>query len=169
MTTLFTALRALTFMTGFFLVGGWLALSVRSFDRRYDLALPPWTALPGAIAMAAGAALALLCVGTFVLRGRGTPAPFDPPRQFVAVGPYRYVRNPMYIGGLTLLAGLGLYLHSVAILVLAVLWFGFAHLFVVVYEEPTLRSSFQAASETYCRSVPRWLPRGPRPLGAPPK
>ena len=60
-------------------------------------------------------------VGIFVVRGRGTPAVFDAPREFVVVGPYKYVRNPMYIGALTLLIGFGLYQHSISILVFSLL------------------------------------------------
>ncbi len=159
MDTLFTAVRAVTFMSGFVFLWGWVAWRLRALDARFSLMLPAWTDVPGVILMALGAALALASVATFVVRGRGTPAPFDPPRQFVAVGPYRYVRNPMYIGALTVLAGLGLYLNSGAVLLFSILWIGFAHLFVVVYEEPVLRRSFREPYEAYCRAVPRWIPR----------
>ena len=81
--------------------------------------------------MLAGAALCLACIATFVVIGRGTPAPFDPPRQFVAVGPYRYVRNPMYIGGALLLAGFALYLRSGAALIFCLPWLLLAHIFVL--------------------------------------
>ena len=80
--------------------------------------------------------LTLACFACFTVRGRGTPAPFDAPRVFVAVGPYRYVRNPMYIGGIMLLAGLAMLRRSVAILVFAAGWYVLAHLFVILYEEP---------------------------------
>ena len=89
--------------------------------------------------MAAGGTLAFACIATFVTRGEGTPAPMDPPRKFVAAGPYRFVRNPMYIGGFLVLAGFGLYEQSPAILLFALPWFLLAHLFVILYEEPHLR------------------------------
>jgi len=160
MRLLFDALRALVYATGFVWLWSWVALGVRGYDRSLGIALPAWTATPGIALMAVGGIIALLCVGTFVVRGRGTPAPFDAPRQFVAVGPYRYVRNPMYIGGLTVLVGFGLYLRSPAILFFCLAWIFLAHMFVIFYEEPHLREKFGAAYEGYCSRVPRWIPRG---------
>lgn len=112
--------------------------------------------------MIAGAALVLTCVGFFVLRGRGTPAPFDPPKNFVAAGPYKYVRNPMYVGGLSLLVGFGLWQQSVSILLFALLLALIVHLFVVLFEEPGLERRFSASYINYKQSVNRWLPRRPR-------
>ncbi len=89
-------------------------------------------------------------MATFVTRGEGTPAPFDPPRKFVA---------PMYMGGFIVLFGFGLYEQSPAILLFTLPWLLFAHLFVILYEEPHLRVTFGAPYEAYCRSVRRWLPR----------
>ena len=102
--------------------------------------------------------VALACVATFVMWGRGTAAPFDPPKVFVAVGPYRCVRNPMYIGAWVVLIGFGLYRRSLAIVVFSALWLLLAHLFVIGYEERVLRRKFGAAYEGYCRAVPRWVP-----------
>jgi protein-S-isoprenylcysteine O-methyltransferase Ste14 len=79
--------------------------------------------------------------------------------RFVVVGPYRRVRNPMYIGGFILLVGLGLYALSPSILLFSLAWLLLFHLFVVFYEEPTLRSKFGATYEDYCRRVPRWTIR----------
>jgi protein-S-isoprenylcysteine O-methyltransferase Ste14 len=106
-----------------------------------------------------GLPLALTCVALFVLRGRGTPAPFDPPREFVATGPYRLVRNPMYVGGMAVLLGWGLILLSPSIVLLAVGFMLLAHVFVVFYEEPALEKSFDASYLEYKRSVGRWLPK----------
>ncbi len=165
MRTLFTAARALVVAAGFLYLWRWAAWRVHTLDGAWGLTLPAWTAAPGTALMALGGLLALACVGTFAVRGHGTPAPFDPPRQFVAAGPYRWVRNPMYIGALLLLAGYGLYLHSGAVLLFSGVWLGLAHLFVVVYEEPALRRRFGAAYENYCATVRRWLPS--RPAGRP--
>lgn len=121
-------------------------------------AWPLYSGAAGIVLMIAGGSLVLLCVLLFVVRGRGTPAPFDAPRRFVAVGPYRYVRNPMYWGGGSALAGLGLYRRSLPILVLCAGWFVLFHLFVVYFEEPTLRQKFGTTYEEYCRRVHRWLP-----------
>jgi protein-S-isoprenylcysteine O-methyltransferase Ste14 len=161
MKTLFLALRSMIYMTGFILLFGWIALRMRFLDTLLGIALPAGVGTPGITLAALGAALVLVCAGVFVVRGRGTPAVFDAPRAFVAVGPYRYVRNPMYIGGLMLLAGLGFYLGSVAILLLALVLFCLVHLFVVFYEEPSLMRQFGRPYKDYLRSVRRWIPHWP--------
>lgn len=110
MKTLFIALRSAVFGAGFVLLWGWVAWSLhRRYDSTLGFALPEWTSALGIALLAAGGTLALACITTFVTRGEGTPAPFDPPRKFVAAGPYKFVRNPMYIGGCILLFGFGLY------------------------------------------------------------
>jgi protein-S-isoprenylcysteine O-methyltransferase Ste14 len=111
------------------------------------------------ILMIAGTFLALICIATFIVIGKGTPAPFDPPREFVARGPYTYVRNPMYIGGLTLLAGFGLYQHSLSILILTVIFLAVVHLLVVFVEEPGLENLFGQSYFEYKNQVNRWIPR----------
>lgn len=163
MSRVWIAIKALVVMSGFVWFWGWVALRVERLHG--GLPLPKWIAEPGIVLGAIGLALALACVATFVLRGRGTPAPFDPPKVFVAVGPYRHVRNPMYIGAWILLIGFGLHQRSVAIVVFSALWLLIAHLFVICYEEPHLRREFGATYEAYCRAVPRWAPRaqGPAP------
>lgn len=159
MRTLFDAIRALIYSTGFILLWGWLAVSVRPYDARMGVAIPSWMASLGLLFTIAGGVLAFLCIATFVLRGHGTPAPFDAPRQFVIVGPYRYVRNPMYVGGFAVLLGLSIYLRSVSILLLSLAFCIAVNLFVHLYEEPHLRDVFGNTYEEYCRAVPRWLPR----------
>ena len=113
---------------------------------------------------AAGAALALWCVGTFVFVGRGTPAPFDPPRKLVVLGPYAYVRNPMYLGAALALAGAALVYRSGALLGYTAVFLVAAHLFVVGYEEPTLTRLFGAEYASYRGRVGRWLPRRSRAI-----
>jgi protein-S-isoprenylcysteine O-methyltransferase Ste14 len=162
MRTLFVAVRALFFATLFVWLWAWVALSVRVYDRRYGLALPLATEAAGAALMAAGALLVAACLLAFIVRGQGTPAPFDPPEVFVAVGPYRYVRNPMYLGAWLLLTGGGLLLRSGAMLAFAFVWIFGVHLFVIALEEPGLRRRFGARYEDYCRQVHRWIPRAPR-------
>ena len=160
MKTLFIALRSAVFSAGFVLLWGWVALGLhRGYDNTLGFSLPEWTRTLGIALMVAGGILALACIMTFLTRGEGTPAPFDPPRKFVAAGPYKFVRNPMYIGGCIVLLGFGLYEHSPAILLFALPWLLLAHLFVILYEEPHLRSTFGAPYDAYCRSVRRWLPR----------
>jgi protein-S-isoprenylcysteine O-methyltransferase Ste14 len=128
-----------------------------------------WTGIvrPAAIAVpqvagmvigAAGAAVALWCIFTFATIGRGTPAPFDPPRRLVIRGPYRFVRNPMYIGAGLALASAALFYESWPLLGYAGLFLLATHVFVVLYEEPTLRRTFGQEYEAYCRQVSRWWP-----------
>lgn len=152
-------LRTLVYMTGFVLLWVWLALTVRRFDA--VLGVVQWrpATTVGMVLMMLGAGLAAVCGGVFAVRGRGTPAVFDPPREFVALGPYRYVRNPMYLGGVLLLAGLGLVLRSHSVLLLALLAAVLAHLFVVLVEEPGLERRFGDSFLRYRSMVPRWLPR----------
>jgi protein-S-isoprenylcysteine O-methyltransferase Ste14 len=102
------------------------------YDITLGIALADWTRALGIALIAAGGILAFACVATLVTRGEGTPAPFDPPRKFVAAGPYRFVRNPMYIGGFIVLLGFGLYEQSAAILLFTLPWLLSAHLFVIL-------------------------------------
>ncbi len=157
MKTSFTALRAVFYMSGFFFLWGWIAFGVRRYDEQLGIALPQWMVMPGIALMVAGGILALTCIAVFISRGEGTPAPFDPPTKFVAVGPYKYVRNPMYIGGFTVLVGLGLYLHSISILLLTLVWVFLFHMFVIFFEEPYLREKFGPEYENYCTAVRRWI------------
>ena len=113
----------------------------------------------GMLVGASGAALALACILTFVFVGKGTPAPFDPPRRLVVQGPYRFVRNPMYLGAGCALAGAALFYQSIPLLGYAGLFLLITHLFVVLYEEPTLQRSFDGDYEAYRRRVGRWWPR----------
>jgi protein-S-isoprenylcysteine O-methyltransferase Ste14 len=115
----------------------------------------------GWIVVAIGAIVGLPCVWEFAWRGLGTPAPFDPPRRLVITGPYRFVRNPMYVGMGIALLGEGLVyprLTGLMLVMIVVLW-AVVTLFVIGYEEPTLRAMFGADYEEYCRSVRRWIPR----------
>ena len=117
--------------------------------------------LPGLILIVMGASVYMWCVWDFACRGRGTPAPIDPPTALVATGLYRFVRNPMYIGVLLVLLGESVALASAPLFryFLAV-WVMF-HLLVILYEEPTLRRNFGSAYSQYCNKVSRWIPRRP--------
>lgn len=110
-----------------------------------------------------GSAIALWCIFSFAIIGRGTPAPFDPPRRLVIQGPYRFVRNPMYIGAGLALAGAAIFFQSVYLLGFAAGFLVVTHLFVLLYEEPTLRQTFGPEYVAYCGSVRRWWPSfGPK-------
>jgi protein-S-isoprenylcysteine O-methyltransferase Ste14 len=99
------------------------------------------------------------CVRDFLVSGRGTLAPWDPPRHLVVVGLYRFVRNPMYLAVLAIVLGWSLYFGSLGLaLYLAILGVGF-HLRIVLHEEPWLRQRFGPEAARYLSDVPRWLPR----------
>ena len=114
------------------------------------LAFPLWFA--GWIVM-------IWCFWIFIANGRGTPAPFAPPSQLVAVGPYRFVRNPMYAAGLITLLGWILWSPSFSLILAFILFFLATHLFITLYEEPVLKKSFGVVYEEYCKRVPRWFPK----------
>jgi protein-S-isoprenylcysteine O-methyltransferase Ste14 len=113
----------------------------------------------GAALVLIGGAIAASCILAFARFGRGTPAPFDPPRRLVVRGPYRIVRNPMYLGAGTALVGAAAFYRSLGLLVYTALLLVLTHVFIVVYEEPTLRRTFGAEYDDYTRHVRRWRPR----------
>ena len=115
----------------------------------------------GVVLLVLGAALVLETTTRFALQGRGTPAPWAPPEQFVARGSYRVMRNPMYVGVLALIVGQALLLGREILFAWAAAAWLFFHLFVVFEEEPGLRRRFGAEYEDYCAGVARWLPRKP--------
>lgn len=158
---LFAAARSILYASVFIGLFGWVALQTRAWDPTIGIALPPVSRVVGAFLMAVGTALAITCVASFVALGRGTPAPFDPPTRFVVSGPYLWVRNPMYIGGLAMLVGFGLWHGSVSMLLFAVLLLCLVHAFVVFYEEPQLERRFGDAYRAYRREVRRWAVRMP--------
>ncbi|TFG97145.1 MAG: isoprenylcysteine carboxylmethyltransferase family protein, partial [Calditrichales bacterium] len=105
-------------------------------------ALLPWPA---------GTVILLWSCWEFTFRGRGTPAPIDPPKVIVGEGLYRFVRNPMYLGALLILLGHILWFQSLRLLIYAAALTAAFHLFVVFYEEPVLRRKFGDSYEDYCR------------------
>lgn len=160
MRTAFVVARAVTYAAlfiGFFLV----YLPARILERAGIQAPPAWgpAQVVGAIVTAAGLLLAVACVLTFALAGRGTPAPFDPPRRLVVRGPYARVRNPMYLGAWLALAGAALHFRSPALLLFALAFIAATVAFVHLYEEPALRRRFGAGYEDYRATVGRWWPR----------
>jgi protein-S-isoprenylcysteine O-methyltransferase Ste14 len=112
----------------------------------------------GVLPILIGIAIYCWCAWDFTFAGRGTPAPIDPPKTLVARGLYRYVRNPMYLGILSILLGEALLFASGRLFEYAAVVFTFSFLFVVLYEEPILRRKFGESYRRYCRSVPRWVP-----------
>src|SRR5262249_55888974 len=153
-------MRAATYATlfiGFVLV--FLPVRILSWSRVDRVpAIGAWQ-VAGMIVAAVGTALALWCILTFVWLGRGTPAPFDPPRRLVVRGPYRIMRNPMYVGAGLALVGASLFYKSVPLLTYGAFFWLITHVFVVRYEEPTLRRTFGNEYQRYCGHVGRWWPK----------
>jgi protein-S-isoprenylcysteine O-methyltransferase Ste14 len=119
--------------------------------------LPLWVS--GAVLVAAGVVVLLDSFARFALEGLGTPAPVFPTQHLVVSGLYRYVRNPMYVAVLAVIVGQALIFGSLRLVEYATLAWLAVHVFVVAYEEPTLRASFGAEYEAFCAAVPRWIPR----------
>lgn len=115
----------------------------------------------GLAVLAAGAIGLGWCVRDFLVAGRGTLAPWDPPRRLVIVGLYRFVRNPMYLSVLVVVAGWSLFFGSWWLAAYAaVLAVGF-HLRVVLQEERWLARQFGDEWTRYAREVARWMPKWP--------
>ncbi|HEY2169059.1 MAG TPA: isoprenylcysteine carboxylmethyltransferase family protein [Candidatus Angelobacter sp.] len=142
---------------------GSIAVLLPYWIDRWQMAppLPGFVALRviGVLLICAGLPLLLDSFARFAIQGFGTPAPIAPPRHLVISGLYGYVRNPIYIAVAALVFGQGLLFGNVQVLKygLAVA-LGF-HLFVLLYEEPVLRSKFGNEYEVYCKNVRRWWPR----------
>ena len=119
----------------------------------------------GLLFIVIGVGLLAACIWEFARSGLGTLAPVDPPKHLVVRGLYRYVRNPMYLSVTTIVFGELLLLLSPVLLMYWAIWFGVVNLFVIGYEEPTLRRQFGASYERYTQAVGRWIPtfsfRGP--------
>lgn len=113
----------------------------------------------GVILIGLGVSLLGLCVWEFARTGRGTLSPADPPRVLVVRGLYRHVRNPMYVSVTLIVLGEVLLTRSRGLMIFWAVWFVVVNLFVILYEEPTLRRQFGPAYEHYTSSVGRWIPR----------
>ena len=112
----------------------------------------------GAIPVAFGVGLYVASARAFVRHGRGTPAPFDPPRRLVTSGPYARLRNPIYVAVLAVLAGEAVLARSGGLLLYAIVLGGALHLRVVWREEPGLERQFGDGWHAYSAKVPRWIP-----------
>ncbi|HMD37250.1 MAG TPA: isoprenylcysteine carboxylmethyltransferase family protein [Vicinamibacterales bacterium] len=110
----------------------------------------------GVVPIVSGIVLYLRCAWDFAA-GLGTPAPIDPPKMLVVRGPYRWTRNPMYVAVTSVLVGEWTTTRSAPLGWWALTVFIGFNLFVLLYEEPTLRGKFGEEYERYCRTVPRWI------------
>jgi protein-S-isoprenylcysteine O-methyltransferase Ste14 len=113
----------------------------------------------GGVLIVAGTLVLVESFARFAMKGLGTPAPVFPTKHLVVSGLYRFVRNPMYVAVLAVIVGQGLLLANLRVLEYgAAVWVAF-HLFVLAYEEPVLRATYGTEYDSFCRSVPRWIPR----------
>jgi protein-S-isoprenylcysteine O-methyltransferase Ste14 len=113
----------------------------------------------GALCILCGLPILLDSFARFALEGLGTPAPIAPTERLVVGGMYRHVRNPMYVGVTLIIFGQGLFFGSGAVLIFGAAAWGVAAVFVLCYEEPTLRRAFGEEYEKFRANVPRWIPR----------
>ncbi|HSA99587.1 MAG TPA: isoprenylcysteine carboxylmethyltransferase family protein [Anaerolineales bacterium] len=152
-----TALKSLLFLIiapG--MVAGYIPLAFFRNGPQVETGLLAYLAFP---LWLVGGVILLWSFWNFLVQGRGTPAPVDPPKELVATGFYRYVRNPMYVGVLLVVIGHFLWFKTIWLIVYTGIVFLAFHLFVTLYEEPALRERFGASYEEYLKRVPRWIPR----------
>jgi protein-S-isoprenylcysteine O-methyltransferase Ste14 len=152
-----TALRSIIFfILAPGMVAGFIPLGLLRNGSQVQTGLLSYLAFP---LWLIGLVMLIWCFWDFLVKGKGTPAPADPPKELVVVGFYRYVRNPMYVGVLATIIGHFLWFGYWNLLIYAVIVFLAFHTFVTLYEEPTLKRQFGAAYEDYLKRVPRWIPR----------
>ena len=136
------------------LIPHWILRSRPGTD--FDISALRWG---GILPIALGAAVYFSCAWEFVKTGGGTPAPVDAPKALVARGLYRYTRNPMYVGVVSILIGEAVLFQSLRLASYVFIVWLFFHFFVLLYEEPTLRRKFGPSYEEYRKDVPRWIPK----------
>lgn len=152
-----TALRSLLFLIlapG--MVAGYIPLVLLRTGSQLKTGIFAYLAFP---LWGIGSVILLWSFWNFLVQGRGTPAPIDPPKEMVATGFYRYVRNPMYVSVLAVITGHFLWFEYWNLLVYAMIVFLAFHTFVTYYEEPNLKRRFGASYENYLKQVPRWIPK----------
>ena len=113
----------------------------------------------GLVPIVLGVMIYVWCAWNFTFIGKGTPAPFDPPKELVVRGPYQYVRNPMYVFAALALTGEAIFFETTVLILFAALAITVCHLWVVFYEEPTLKRTFGESYRRYCERVGRWFPK----------
>jgi len=150
---------ALFFLVAPCLAAGLIPWWISHWQLRAPLFGAPFTRAIGVLLILAGVPGIVDSFRRFALEGLGTPAPIAPPEKLVVTGLYRYVRNPMYVAVIGIILGQALLFADWRLLLYAALFWLACHVFVVVYEEPTLRRAFGATYAAFCANVPRWIPR----------
>jgi protein-S-isoprenylcysteine O-methyltransferase Ste14 len=148
----FQAILAFILLPGIFAF--FLPLIISYFD--------PWNHpffLPGSLVVVLGIILLLWCIRDFYVSGKGTLAPWRPPQNLVIIGPYHFIRNPMYMSVFLLVLGWGIFFYSPILILYDFMLFIIFHIFVIKFEEPWLHEQFGKSWEIYRKNVPRWLPR----------
>lgn len=115
--------------------------------------------ITGGLLIAVAAVILIDAFLRFALQGIGTPAPVLPTRRLVVTGPYRFVRNPMYVAVVSMILGQGCVFGDLRIFAYGLACWLAMHLFVLIYEEPTLRRTFPEDYAIFTENVPRWIPR----------
>ena len=115
--------------------------------------------LVGGLLIAIGLAILLWCVRDFYVSGKGTLAPWDPPKNLVTVGLYQYVRNPMYVGVVFILCGWAIVTASPLVAAFMLLMSSAFYFRVKIHEEPWAEKTFAGEWLEYKNNVPRWLPQ----------
>ena len=138
-------------------VAGWLPWYIAGQPKNvWDASADGWRL--GGLLTLIGWFFLLWCARDFAVRGRGTPGPYDPPRQLVTTGLYQYVRNPMYLAVLTAIVGQAIWYRSTDVAWYGLLCAAAFHCAVVLYEEPKLTQLFGKSYLDYRRRVRRWIP-----------
>ena len=145
------------------IVAGLIPWSLTRWDADASTPLWPVAAMVGVVLVVGGAAVLVHAFSRFVAEGLGTPAPIAPTERLVVGGLYRYVRNPMYLAVLAVIAGQALILGRPVLWIYGLIVTAAFVVFVKAYEEPTLLATYGDAYAEYRRRVPGWIPglRGP--------
>ena len=150
---------ALFFVVAPFLAAGVIPCWINRWEFRpafFDLQL---TRAIGVILIVAGVPGVVDSFARFALQGLGTPAPVAPPQHLVVTGLYRRMRNPMYVSVVAIILGQALLFGDWRLIVYGAVFWLACHVFVLLYEEPTLKQTFGPEYEAFRANVPRWIPR----------
>ncbi len=119
------------------------------------------TQFAAVLLLSIGAVILFKSIWSFARVGKGTLAPFDETQNLIVVGLYRYVRNPMYIGVITILLAESWFFWSTSLLTYTAFCFVVANILIIGYEENRLRYKYGDGFRHYCEHVGRWIPGGP--------